>query len=110
MANWQRTIRLNPEWDQAIDGEITCQQLAASIAKKLKSIAPFGSDRADVNDELAELIERFDSSADDKTTDIPSIDYAMCDLYDWGDISLDGEWNGKKVCFIDTFSAAKETA
>jgi hypothetical protein len=25
----------------------------------------------------------------------------MADLYDWGDMSLDSSWNGKKVCWVD---------
>ena len=45
MAKWQRTIRLNPEWDQCRDGIITIQSLASSIAQKLSLIRDFSRDR-----------------------------------------------------------------
>lgn len=106
MANWQRTVRLNPEWDQAKDGEITCQQLAKSISAKLRMIQPFKSELEEVTDSLAEIIDHFDALAEDGSAGIREIDCAMQELYDWGDMRIDDNWNGKKVCWIDTMTPA----
>jgi hypothetical protein len=102
MANWQRTLILNPEWDQALSYEITPQALAASIASKLKNLRPFGLE--DIEAERVELVEEFEYLSDSDETDFQEINDLMSQLYDWGDTPLDGHWNGKKVCFIDTIS------
>jgi hypothetical protein len=113
MANWQRTVRLNPEWQLAKDGGITIQQLASSMVAKLKLIKPFAPDPlcADPIDcELEEIIERLQFLADDSAADREEFDDIMSDLYDWGDISLGGAWPGKKVCWIDTISGSPSVA
>lgn len=102
MANWQRTIRLNPQWEQARDGEITTQELAASIAVKLRGVPPFINDS--IEEDRINLAEEFEWLAGEPEADVEDFDALMHALYDWGDISLDGKWNGKKVCWIDTFS------
>lgn len=104
MSNWQRTIRLNPEWSQAKDGEITHKQLAAVIAKRLRALTPFKAELDDLNEELDELADEFEWLAERVDTNADDIDNAMHSLYNWGDQRLDGEWNGKKVCWIDTNS------
>jgi hypothetical protein len=104
MANWQRTVRLNPEWGQAQEGEITYQALAASIVKKLRLLRPFKAELDDINEGLDEIVTEFECLAESADTNVSDIDCVMHDFYDWGDIRLDGDWNGKKVCFIDTFA------
>lgn len=104
MANWQRTVRLNPEWGQAKDSEITPQQLAAAIAKKLRAIRPFKSELDDLNETLDEIASEFEEMGKDGGTTTDDVDMLMHDLYDWGDIRLDSDWNGKRACFIDTMA------
>jgi hypothetical protein len=110
MANWQRNIRLNPEWEQSKDGQITYQQLAAAIAKKLRALRPFKAELDDINEQLDTIASEFEGMADDASTSADDIDSVMHDLYDWGDMRLDGEWNGKRVCFVDTISGATPVA
>lgn len=104
MADWQRTLRLNPEWDQAQEHEISTQDLARSIAAKLRALPAFDEDFDDANLELEGLVEEFEGLADDATATQQDFNYVMQSLYDWGDQRLDGDWNGKKVCWIDTMS------
>lgn len=107
MAHWQRKIMLNPEWDQAYEGELTIAHLARSVAAKLKSLAPFNIDEFD--EERDELVEEFEALAGDAGATTPEFDDAMRRLFDWGDRSLDRNWNGKKVCWIDTMSVVKQS-
>jgi hypothetical protein len=104
MANWQRHLYLNPEWQQAKDGSITIQALAAVIAKRLRALRPFGERDEDLNEKRDEIAEEFEYIA--KTPDATRDDFDnwMCDLYDWGDTRLEQVWNGKKVCWVDTMS------
>lgn len=109
MADWQRTLRLNPEWERAKKGEITRQELARSIAAKLNRLRDFGSGIAELNDERDGIAEEFEALADDKNATTQDFDSVMESLYDWGDQRISPEWNGKKVCWIDTMTKV-ETA
>ncbi len=101
MANWQRTLRLNPEWEQAQEHEITISALAAVVAKRLKAIRSIDEQ---LDDERDEIVEEFEAMAADDEATANDFDDAMSRLYDWGNTPLDGEWNGKKACWIDTHS------
>lgn len=103
MANWQRKVKLNPEWGRAKDGEVTINELAGVIAARLKALVPFGDD--DLDNERDEIVEELESLAADQSAAISDIDDIMDRLFDWGDSSLDDNWNGKKACWIDTISA-----
>jgi hypothetical protein len=105
MSNWQRHVYLNPEWEKAKDGEISHQELAAALAKKLRALRPFKSELDDLNDELAELVDEFEALAENSDTGADDIDSVMHSLYNWGDQRLDGDWNGKKVCWIDSITS-----
>jgi hypothetical protein len=110
MADWQRTLRLNPEWDQCKADEITLQQCAASIAVKLRALAPFSDDPLhplEWDSERDELTERFEGLAGDETATSDEFNSIMDDLYDWGDTRMEPRWNGKKVCWIDTMSTVE---
>jgi hypothetical protein len=99
MAKWQRTIKLNPEWDQCSDDEITRQELAASIARKLSALRPLAHEWAE--ETRLELAETFEDMSRDETLSEDEFNGMMNDLYDWGDTSLDSHWNGAKPCWID---------
>lgn len=113
MANWQRTLRLQPEWGQAQDGEITLQQLAKVVAFRLRSLRPFGDDVGrtilSFDDEREEIADNFEDIAGDDTATTDDFDDVMCALYDWADQHMDDKWNGKKVCWIDTTSRPAST-
>jgi hypothetical protein len=102
MADWQRHIYLNPEWEQAREREIEPQRLAAAIAERINALLPFSDPY--IEHKRLELAEDFESAATDSELDFDDVDYLMVELYDWGDIEIDGKWNGKKVCWIDTIS------
>lgn len=102
MANWQRKVMLNPEWAQAQDGELPIHKLAGVIASRLKAIFPFADDA--VEDQREELVWQFEQIAKDEAATSQELDSAMGELFDWADTSLDGKWNGKRVCWIDTIS------
>lgn len=110
MANWQRKILLNPEWDQAKEGEISIQALAASIAKKLRAVRDFSEADADLNDARDELADEFNGLSEDADATRNDFDCVMHSLYDWGDQALDQNWNGKKACWIDTISTVETEA
>lgn len=104
MARWQRTIRLNPEWDQAQTGEITVQKMAAAIVMRLRALKDFGGEDADLDDSRSEIADEFEAISEDPSASNDEFDYVMRSLYDWGDQSIDGEWSGKKACWIDTIT------
>jgi len=104
MANWQRHIYLNPEWQQAKDGEITIQALAAVLAKRLRALKPFGVRDEDLNEKRDEIAEEFEYIAKTPTATRDDFDNWMEELYDWGDTRLEQGWTGKKVCWVDTMS------
>ena len=101
MAGWQRKLKIKKEWRQSEDGAITPQQLAAIIADRLAALAVFGDE--EIDDTRDELVDEFRSLSEDPAADSDDFDCVMVDLYDWADISLDGHWNGKKVCWVETF-------
>jgi hypothetical protein len=105
MANWQRHIYLNPEWQQAKDGELTIQELAGVVAKRLRALKPFHEQDHDLNEKRDEIAEEFEYIAKTPSATASDFDNWMGELYDWGDTSLEQGWNGKKVCWIDTISA-----
>lgn len=106
MAQWQRKILLNPEWDQAKDGKISNQLLALSIATKLRALKPFGGEDADLDDSREDIIADFEEMSRDETLTVSEFDNQMGALFDWGDQTIGGSgWNGKKACWIDTMSA-----
>ena len=119
MAEWQRKIYLQPEWDQSKDGEITIQVLAGVVASRLKECAPLDLEQyksgidgnaAWANNKREELIEEFESMADDTDLTVDDFDSLMNDLYDWGDTPLTtGFFQAKKVCFIDWMSPREAT-
>lgn len=108
MANWKRKILLNPEWDLAQDHKITPQELAASIAVKLRDLTPFlGDDLHYLNEDREDIAEQFSEFSQDAEATQRDFNYLMNDFYDWADAPLDGKWNGAKVCWIDTMTTVE---
>jgi hypothetical protein len=110
MAQWQRKLLLNPEWDQAQDHKISHHELALSIAAKLRALKPFKAELDNINEEREELAETFESLAEDPEATQGNFNYEMEALYSWGDQRLDGDWNGKKVCWIDHMTTVEAPA
>lgn len=101
MANWKRNLEIAAEWKQAKNGEISIAKLADIIVQKLKTITKFVDQ--DIEQEKEEIIEDFTDIANpesDVYNNTEVFDNAMERLYNWGDIPLDAEWNGEKVCWI----------
>jgi hypothetical protein len=98
MANWQRTLRLKDVWTRSDDDPI--QDLARTVAERLRALTPFGDH--DLDEERLDIAAAFEDLANDENTDEDDFDRVMSWLYDWADISLDGNWNGRKVCWVET--------
>lgn len=100
MSDWQRTIDITREFQQAKAKEITYVDLAKVIVSKLKSLPSFSEEFIDENKE--QLIEELEGYVLEESNDVDDLDGILTELYDWGDISLDGKFGGKKVCWIAT--------
>lgn len=108
MANWQRHLRLQPEYGRAQDDELSICELAGVVAKRLRALRPLGDESLD--NERDEIAEEFESLAGDPNASTNDFDEAMHRLFDWGDTSLDESWNGKKACWVDTISDPARSA
>ena len=106
MADWQRHLDITTEWNQCKADEITVQECAKAIAVKLRALAPFSPDPdmacSEMDAERDELAARFEGAAADPVLMPCELNSIMRDLYDWGDIALDDNFAGKKVCWIAT--------
>jgi len=116
MARWQFTLELGEfyhKYSPDGDGEITLSELAGKVAEKIKELAPriiklakrrtiYWGLGEELENEILPLFEEIAENCGDD--DIEDFNYAMEQLYDWADIKLDNEWNGKRVCWVDTFS------
>lgn len=103
MAYWHRELKLNPEWRQAQEREITPQEFGRSAAAKLRRIRDFDG-FPHLNQERDELAEQFEDFANDATGDFDDVDDLMQALYDWGDSTVGGTnfFNAEKACWIDS--------
>ena len=101
MADWQRTLDIVRPWKAHEEGGITTQELAGIIAAGLRKMAPFPQRL--VEEAREDIAATFEALEQEEDLDVDDFDATMADLYDWGDQSLDGRWNGKKVCWVKTF-------
>src|ERR1035437_782642 len=101
-AQWQCTLDIKDAWGKAQDDEITSAELAKVIASKLKALklSFFTGGLEHLKDTRDELVNDFESMAEDKDLDKDDFDITMEELYNWADISLDRGWNGKTLCCI----------
>jgi hypothetical protein len=110
MADWQLRINFIDEWDKSNNEETVenLRSLTNKILSELNRIKPAVESRfSDYLDDLNEIIDDFDTTLNDleqfDPDDYPEYDafnYALEKLYDWGDIKLDNDWSGKKLCWI----------
>lgn len=84
MTKWLHTLNLCPEWKQAEDEVISFTDMAAIVAQRLKTL-DFGANFNGVRDELVEL---FENVAVDKAATVEDFNYAMNELYDFGDLHI----------------------
>ena len=104
MANWQRKVDFSAYTEKYDEGELSIQEFAKIVAEKLKGLRKFKDEY--INNQLEEIIWSFEDLAEDLAEDEEedfgedNFNYLLNDLYDWGDISLDGKFGGKKVCWI----------
>lgn len=99
MAQWQRKLDLSDVWKKAQNNEITTLELAKELVNRLQKLKKFNNW---VDDETESIIECFVDFIDCAEDNKDEFDYCMNELYDWGDMKLDENWNGKKVCWINT--------
>ena len=100
MSKWQRTLDLKDAWKKAEDREIEAHELAKIIAERLLELKAFKI--PDIDREKANLIEELLYLSEDDTITYDDIDDVLNYLYNWGDVSLDEKFGGKKVCWIKT--------
>lgn len=100
MSDWQRKLDFSAYTEKYDEGELSIQEFAKIIAEKQKSLRKFND--YDVDSKLEEIIRSFEDLAEDEEglDDESNFNYLLNDLYDWGDISLDGKFGGKKVCWV----------
>ena len=105
MAEWQRTLDLSDIWEQAKNRSISAWEFAKIVGDRLEKIKPFAETNevnTRANMTLEDVVDSFAGFAQDKIEDWDELDYVLRELYDWGDISLDNQFGGKKVCWIKT--------
>lgn len=100
MAKWQQTLDLTSVFRKYDDGDMTIQQAAESTAGMMLSmpalcIKPIEEKRLQIADEFMFLSK-------DEHAEVSDFDEIMHRLYDWADTSLDGDWDGRKVCWVRT--------
>ena len=95
MAQWQRKLDLTDVWESE-----DIPLIARTAAKRLKLMLPLPDENLDY--EREEFIDEFEALSEDPDADTSDFDDVLRRLYDWGDISLDGKFNGKKVCWVAT--------
>ena len=100
MSDWQRKVDFSAYTEKYDEGELSIQEFAKIVAEKLKGLPTFENEY--INTQLEEIIWSFEDLAEDEEEDFgeDNFNYLLSDLYDWGDISLDGKFGGKKVCWI----------
>lgn len=100
MADWQRRLDLSDAFKEYYTNWCVCT-LSGVIAERLKLLQRFDDEvierrREDLADAFQGLADDGDWATEEEFNDI------MSELYDWGDTWPDGQFNGKKVCWIET--------
>lgn len=100
MSVWQRKLDFSACTEKYDEGELSIQEFAKIVIEKLKGLRDF--DDFDIDCAKDDLIFEFEDLAEDKDEVYGEDDFnhALSRLYNWGDISLDGKFGGKKVCWI----------
>ena len=107
MSDWQRTLDIHDSWVKVVNDELPVHALAKEIAEKLRALKPLVEPGANsqenwVNCKLDDVACEFENIAEEESDDVQWFDFAMSELYDWGNISLDNQFGGKKNCWVRT--------
>jgi hypothetical protein len=106
MAQWQMKLELKDIMQKIRSKEFTLQDGAKEIIKRLEKLRPVVETKfVDYLTDFEDVIEDFKVFAEDDSIndEDEEFDYRLSNLYDWGDISLDNEFGGKKMCWINNF-------
>lgn len=98
MADWQRHLILSDLWRDPENADV--KLAATEIARRLHELQKF--DVKTIDDEREGIEEEFRALAEDPNPNLDDINYIINRLYDWADTPLDTDWNGKKVCWVET--------
>ena len=112
MSNWQTILDLTDVWKNvrlknSNGGELSIFQLSKITAERLEKLHIPNSWDETIREQRDELVDNFkqlsgrqNELSEDEACQL--YNYHLNDLYDWGDISLDGLFGGKKVCWVAT--------
>lgn len=98
MAKWQTTLDLSDVYHAGKP----IPELAGIVAQRLKALLLPGLTDAFEFEMRDELVADLESLAEDKTSNADDFDEIMSELYRWADTPLDDQWNGKKLCWVNT--------
>lgn len=100
MSDWRRKLDFSDYTEKYDEGELSIQEFAKIVAEKLKGLRDF--DDFGIDCAKDDLIFEFEDIAEDGEGFYgeDEFNYVLNRLYDWGDISLDDKFGGKKVCWI----------
>lgn len=101
MADWQRKLVLTEAFEAYKAQELTVQEVSKIVVEKLKELLDFDDPYIDFCKQ--DILEDFETLSEDEEANEDEFNWWMESLYNWGDISLDGKFGGKKVCWIQTF-------
>lgn len=120
MAQWQHKLGFGDFYHKYPE-ELSIQEVATRVIEKLEELIIEIRKEPDVMDfknwekvkhrtamlELADdlegIIVEFQEVEENEDADEDDFNYAMEDLYDWGDTKFDDQFNGARMCFVDTF-------
>lgn len=105
MSDWQFRVDFADVWHQ----DHPAWYIAEVIVGRLEELEPKirqrgGSFYRRMAFELqSEIIPLFEEIVDEQGENFEEFNYALDQLYDWADTSLDGVFGGKKMCWVATF-------
>lgn len=118
MADWQFRLDLKDAWKKAENDEINTVELSKIIVERIKALVVEIRERSKSKDAVERFLARdfprmatnlekdvlvfFEEIVDAENDDTELFDYAMSELYDWADTSLDDKWGGRKMCWVST--------
>lgn len=100
MANWQRKLDLLDVWGKAQDEEISTKELSGIVADRLAALPDFGIEHIDIEKE--DLVNEFRLLSEEEGIGFDEFNFIFAMLYNWADQTIDGKFNGKKVCWVAT--------
>lgn len=120
MANWQYKLELKDFYHRYPD-ELSLQDVADGVVQRigllLKEIREepknsrtpsiknlYREDMLELADNLEyDILPLFEALVEEESEDVEDFDYAMEELYAWADTKLEPDWDGAKMCWIETF-------